>query len=124
MVERLWACGAFALAVIGSIGPWATLGIFSKAGTDGDGVISLVAASVGIIAALVAWQGSRVVIGILGVVVAAVGIIDIGDVSSSGAELFGQEIKPSVGWGLWLVTIGGVAAAVCAMARNFGIVRA
>ena len=58
-VERIWGAVAFGIAVIGSIGPWATLGIFSKAGTDGDGVITLIAAMVGILVALIGPPGAR-----------------------------------------------------------------
>lgn len=120
-VERIWACGAFGATLIGSLGPWATLGVFSKAGTDGDGVITLIAGIIGIILALVLTRGARVAVGVLGLIILAIGIIDIADVSSSGEELFGEEISPSVGWGLWVVTPGGAAATLCSVARRLGI---
>lgn len=123
--ERIWAGVAFAACVIGSLGPWATMGVFSKAGTDGDGVITLI---LGIVGATVVLSNRgahkvRVVVGAIGLLILAVGVFDIADVSSTSAELLGEEIGPSVGWGLWLVALGGLAAAVCPFARRFGLVK-
>ena len=64
------------------------------------------------------------IVPVIGGIVALVGIVDMGDVSSSGAEFFGQEIKPSVGWGLWLVVVGGAGAVLTAFATNLGIAKA
>jgi hypothetical protein len=119
--ERTWACVAFGATVIGSLGPWASLGIFNKAGTDGDGVITLIAAIVGLVLVLVGR--GRIAVAVVGLVILATGIYDIGDVSGSRAEVFGQSISPSVGWGLWVVTLGGAAAVLCSLARRIGIVK-
>jgi hypothetical protein len=121
--ERIWACSAFGAAVIGSIGPWATIGIFSKAGTDGDGVITLVLAIAGIVLALLLRRGARIAVGIVAVLILAIGIFDVADVSSSGTKFFGADINPSVGWGLWVVTLAGAAATLCAFAKRFGLLK-
>jgi hypothetical protein len=67
---------------------------------------------------------ARIGIGLLGLVIVAVGIYDIADVSSGGIELFGEQISPSVGWGLWAVTLSGAAAVICPFASYFGISKA
>jgi hypothetical protein len=56
--QRICAGAAFAVVVVGSIGPWATLGVFSKAGTDGDGILTLIAALV-VTVQVAGNQGSR-----------------------------------------------------------------
>jgi hypothetical protein len=124
--QRIWAGAAFAGAVVGSLGPWVTLGVFSKAGTDGDGILTLIAALVGAILVLSnrGKRTTRIGVGLLGLVIVAVGIYDIADVSSSGIELFGEQIGASVGWGLWAVTLSGAAAVICPFARYFGIGKA
>jgi hypothetical protein len=124
--QRIWAGVAFAGAVVGSIGPWVTLGVFSKAGTDGDGVLTLIAALLGAILVLSnrGEHTARIGVGLLGLVIVAFGIYDIAEVSSSGIELFGEQISPSVGWGLWAVTLSGAAAVLCPFASYFGIGKA
>ena len=39
------------------------------------------------------------------------------------AAALGQDIRPSIGWGLWVVTLSGVAAIACSLASRIGIVR-
>lgn len=121
--QRIWAGAAFAGVVVGSIGPWATLGVFSKAGTDGDGILTIIAALVGAILVLSnrGKRTARIGVGLLGLVIVAVGIYDIADISSLGIELFGEQLSPSVGWGLWAVTLSGAAAVLCPFASYFGI---
>jgi hypothetical protein len=89
--------------------PWATLttgfGTISKAGTDGDGVLTLLAAVVIGVLVLVAKGAKALIAAIVVCVLAlAVCVYDIADVSSSG--------QVSVGIGLWLATLGGIAAGV------------
>ena len=119
-VERIWALVAFGLVAVGSLGPWVTLGVFSKAGTDGDGVVTLVAAAVGSVLVLVGR--GRIALALVGAIICVTAVYDIVDVSRSGVEIFDTEVSPSVGWGLWLVTLGGLAILACAAARHLGIV--
>ncbi|MGH2392809.1 MAG: DUF2510 domain-containing protein [Candidatus Limnocylindria bacterium] len=103
---------------IGSLGPWATLGVFSKAGIDGDGQLTIILA---IIAALALWAFSTTatsarasVVLICGVLAAGVGIIDAMDVSNT--TFLGQTGAVQVGWGLGMVCIASIALALAAFA--------
>jgi hypothetical protein len=137
----LWitAAGAVLIAV-GSLGPWATALGLSTAGTDGDGVLTLIFA-VGIGALLwAAWSSGRrgplIACAIVAVLVAATGIYNISEINdtdqlardlSEGEDLMGAlEIQAnasnlrSVGWGLYVVVIGaaGVALGSLALRRD------
>lgn len=57
--------------------------------------------------------------GPLGAVIVAIGIYDMADVSRMGGELLGEEISPSIGWGLWIVILSGAAALACPFASRF-----
>lgn len=105
------AAATCVLVVIGSLAPWATAGGRSANGTaDGaDGVITMILAilAVATVAATV-YLGAgvpRIVVQwatvILGLALVVIGIIDVQDVNSGDVV--------SVGWGLWLVLVSGVA---------------
>ncbi|MEO6712881.1 MAG: hypothetical protein ABIM89_05560 [Mycobacteriales bacterium] len=106
------------VAAIGSMLPWATVstgfGAFSKPGTDGDGMFTLLAGvgAAGVaIAALVSgriltWQ--RWVIAVCGAVIALVGVNDVVNVAGSSNDF----IQISVGMGLWLVMLAGIGLVV------------
>ena len=112
--QATWVAAAAAGGiVIGSLGPWATapFGV-SKAGTEGDGVFTLILAVVaGVILLKTQGRTRNAPIGlmIIGAISLVVGIIDINDVNEKGSTaLAGEEVDVvDVGWGLWLVTIGG-----------------
>jgi len=108
------AAASAVLVLIGSLTPWATYGDLSASGTDDgkDGVITLICAllAVGTVAAttfLVAGvprivaQWATVVLGLAVVVIAIIDIFDINDTDPL-----------SVGWGLWLVLLAGIAVTV------------
>ncbi|MEA2169731.1 MAG: hypothetical protein QOF76_3031 [Solirubrobacteraceae bacterium] len=103
---------AVAIAVVGSIGPWATVPGYSKGGLDGDGSIvlglAIVAAIFVGVARLRGRAPSRVALAICGLLIAAIGIIDIDDVNSKG---------PTVGWGLWVTLVGGIAIVLAVLVR-------
>lgn len=120
--EKIWALVALGLAAVGSLGPWATFGVFDKAGTDGDGVISLIAAAAGVLAVLLGR--GRIALLIVGLVILGIGVFDVIDVSSTDIGVLGTEVSPSVGWGLWLVAVSGAAIVLCAAARRLNIVKA
>lgn len=118
-----WDAGSI-LVIVGSFGafigaflPWATLGAFSKAGTEGDGVITLILAVLG---GLLGFAGiSRVRSGMLigslicAALITLVAIIDIADIASAGDSSFGLE--PDVGGGLILTLIAGGCGVVGAV---------
>jgi hypothetical protein len=100
--------------VLGSIGPWGSTPFGDVAGTDGDGVITLV---LGIAAAIVVFtrpSGSRWLWAglVLGAFCAIIGIVDIADLSSEESEFFGEKVDlVSPGWGIWLMTISSLVLA-------------
>jgi hypothetical protein len=98
----LWGWLSAAALAIGSLGPWATIGPFSKSGTSGDGILTLIAAA--IIAFAIAKARLTLVV-VFAALSLAVAIYDIADVSSSGNDLF----TASVGWGLIMVTAAAVS---------------
>ena len=119
---RVLVVGGSALLALGSFLPWARAeaGPFTatKDGLDGDGVLTLVlSVAIALLFFLVrkpkvmAW----VVIG-LGVLAAAIALIDIADVSNRADDLSGRDLgmtaSVSVGIGLWLALVGAVVAIV------------
>jgi hypothetical protein len=106
------------VVAFGALLPWATLnaGIISvsKAGTDGDGVITLLLAIVVGVLLLAKWKAglSRAVVIValvLGVIVLAIATIDAIDVASRFEDNDLVEVRASVGIGLWLTLLGGIA---------------
>jgi hypothetical protein len=122
----LLALGAVAIA-IGSIGPWARASIgflsASKAGTDGDGVLTLCCA-IGILlfAALASRHGAtRVFVCIallLGVVASAIAFYDIVNINDALAQARDAGVDVSVGWGILIVAVGGLVVVVGALLRQ------
>ena len=113
----LLALGA-AVVAFGALLPWATVNAgfvsVSKAGTDGDGVFTLLLALVvgGLVFAKWKTGLSRalvIVSLVLGVMVLAIATIDAIDVASTVEEDELVEVRASVGIGLWLTLLGGVA---------------
>jgi hypothetical protein len=114
--------GGAVLALIGSFLTWATVeaggASATVSGMDGDGPITLVLA----IATAVFWflrkrteaRWPTFLAAAGGVLTALVAIIDIADVNRVAGDL-GDFADASVGIGLWLVLIGGVAATVGAL---------
>jgi hypothetical protein len=104
--------GSGAAVAVGSFLPWATAlgGLIEKRGTDGDGIITLVAGVVMLAAAFMylnsSSRASRVIFGIGSAVAAGVGVIDVIDVAGTDGI--------SIGYGLWLVLLGGFAGVVAA----------
>lgn len=90
------------LMVLGSFMPWATAGIFSVAGTDGDGVITLVL-GVLIGASMLQKVANLRVVGMAVVLVSAVcGLIVISD---------GMDLGDAAGMGIFVVGVGAIVAA-------------
>lgn len=87
---------AVALLILGAIGPWVTAFGISKAGTSGDGVLTLGAALLAL--AAIRLGGRPTIALILAVLIDAIVIYDFLDVS--GSDLVG------VGWGLYMSIVG------------------
>jgi len=109
--------------VIGAFLPWATAGPYSSAGTDGDGIITLL---LGLLAGALVGAGilkrntGLLVASLLAaVVVLLIGVYDMANIGSQTDGPFGIEV--TIGGGLYLTVVGAVAAAVgpiVAMARR------
>jgi hypothetical protein len=110
-----------ALMAIGSIGPWASVGLFSVSGTEGDGAVTLVGAILVLLLAALSIAQPRnwkfVVAGLLSLGIAIVGTVDWWDLNRLIAdEEFGSLFRVEVGWGLVLMTFAGYAATGVALA--------
>ncbi|HEY9564158.1 MAG TPA: hypothetical protein VIR30_10350 [Nocardioides sp.] len=107
--RNLMLAGAGAIT-IGSLLPWASatsiFGTVSKAGTDGDGIITL---GLGVLFGIWAFMNlaprARIA---AGCVVALIALYEIVDVLGTGHD----DLVVSVGIGLWIVAAGAVLAIV------------
>ena len=127
-LTKVLALGGAALAAIGSFLPWATVsGGFvdiSKNGMDGDGVITLVGALVfgglAVWSLMGSWSKGRMIGAlVVAVLVTLIAVIDIADVASRFSDIDTEALglDVSIGIGLWIVLLGGLAGvAGCTMA--------
>ena len=90
------AYSAVGALVVGAIGPWATAFGFDKAGTEGDGVLTLTGAVVALL--LLTWLKRPTLALVVSFGIAVIAIYDFIDIS--GTEFV------SVGWGLYLSLVG------------------
>lgn len=109
-----------AMMVVGSFMPWISartgLGSISVAGTDGDGVVTLLLGGAAALIALVhldrpiagLLRGGIFLAGAIGVVVA---VIDYGAASERISGIDSAAVAASVGAGLYIVGLGSVATA-------------
>jgi hypothetical protein len=109
----LWGIASCVLVAVGSIGTWATVGPISISGTSNgrDGTFTLIMA--GLAAIPVFRRKAHVSVGILGVLIVAVGAYDTIDIGNAGTR--GTLFSPSVGWGLVMVNIAGASLAMWAL---------
>jgi len=109
------------LAVLGAALPWATAfgGVFTKAGTEGDGIVTLIVGlACGLIGALrlagvLARTASTVLLSLAGAGIALVGIIDLVDLQQRVADAGVQGV--SAGSGLYLTILAGGSILVGAL---------
>ncbi len=106
------------LLIAGSLGPWVRLsgllgGTLSVAGTQGDGIITLVLGVLVIALAILGIMrepGRRLVCGVM----LLAGLIALGVFAYDGRVMFDGAGETSgvisVGWGLWLIGVGAIAA--------------
>ena len=107
------------VALIGSFLAWGTVSAgglsVSVSGTDGgDGTLTLLLAVATAVAAILLMGRGRarqisIIVG--AALILLIAIINIVDISSLGSD-FGDAVDVSIGLGLWLVLLGGLAAAV------------
>jgi hypothetical protein len=112
---RPWLIASGGAVVLGSVMPWVSVatgfGSVSVAGTDGDGVITLVA---GIAAAILSAVRKRLAALIIFGVTALVAGYDVINVRQTAADVSTDFARASVGWGLWLTLAGALAGLVLA----------
>jgi hypothetical protein len=92
---------------VGSLGPWVTFFALSRSGVDGDGVLTLI---LGAIAAVGLFRlitpngrpkyGDRWAGPIVGALCLFISIPAAFNVTSETTEILGNQVGPSVGWGL------------------------
>lgn len=101
-----------ALLALGSLLDWATVktifGEIGVAGTEGDGVLTLVAAGLALVLFLASKPKAGAVVALLGT---AVAIYDFANLTSTFAGS-SDGASASVGIGLYLCVIGGAAASI------------
>jgi hypothetical protein len=110
--------GASALVALGSLLPWATatepFGTISKAGTSGDGVLTLILAAGAIVCGINCYRGQpdrrkvAVAATILLVISAAISLYDMSTLPISSSHL----VVVSIGIGLWFCAIGSIVGIV------------
>jgi hypothetical protein len=107
----LAVAAGFVAVIIGSIGPWVVASpLSSVSGFDRYGRITLVAAAIGIFLELVQQQGWAMV---LGLTASTIGIYEAIAVHETlrHERVFALQIG-HLGWGLYVLIVGGVIAAV------------
>lgn len=110
--------------IVGSIGPWVAFMGMTKNAIGGDANITL---GLGIVAALALFallnfgrtevRSKRmvalgVVATVAGVVSCLIALFDAKNLTSLTTEIMGSTIGPEIGWGLWMILIGGPVLAV------------
>lgn len=123
LVPFLWSTvGAAVIVFISAFLPWVSYTGGSVSGTAGDGVITLLLALVtgGLAAATIFLAAkapilpkvSGIVAIVAGVIVTLVAVIDISNVGDTRVSGLGVFYGFSVGFGLWLTLVGGIAFVV------------
>lgn len=115
-----WAAGVCVLlAFIGALLPWARvptfLGDMTVAGTDGDGIIVIVFAILAAlaVAGFAAWRKRwiGIVTVLCGVIITIIGIVDTANVERLADA---DDLPVSVGAGLYIVMLAGIALTIIA----------
>lgn len=112
-----WALlGVGALMLLAAILPWATAGSLSLAGTEGDGAITLFfAVVIGAMGLVIGLRQGRlwasIVACVLGALTTVTALVDIGNVANRTNDFNDSlGLHASVGSGLWLTLVTGIAA--------------
>jgi hypothetical protein len=107
--SRTIALFSFGGVIIAAFLPWAKIWILTKAGTDGDGVITLLLGAVGAAAIWIAANKGALLAAACALLALSVGVYDVIDVSSTA--------RASVGIGLWLTVLASGIAALASVLR-------
>ena len=111
-IQRVVAIGGAAFVIVGSLMPWATLntvfGSISVNGTEGDGIITLIG---GVITGILVLTKKYLASVVVSAITAAVLVYDFFNVSNI-VDSGGDFASISVGWGLIVATLAGIAAIV------------
>src|SRR5690606_12944525 len=104
-----WAAFGCSVAVVaGSFMPWVDAGFISAAGTEGDGMLTLVLGAIAVFTSLVRKSIGTIVAMALVVLIAG---YDVANISTMADDSF---ITVSPGMGLILVLLAGIGAIVAA----------
>lgn len=110
-LASLLTVGGAAGAFIGAFLPWATVGALSVAGTDGDGVLTLIlaiaAGTLGVAGIRKASKGMLIASLVCAALITMIATYDIADISSVADGPLGLTVEP--GGGLILTLIAGLA---------------
>ena len=119
--STLIVVGGSLVAIIGSFLAWASVEGISVSGTDGgDGTLTLI---LGLITAALAvfllgrGRSRQIGVAIAAALIILIAVINIADVNSVASD-FGGIADVSVGFGLWLVLIGGIVALAGAFVKD------
>jgi len=117
--SRLAAVLGFLGAFIGSFLPWVTVGVFSVAGTDGDGGITLALALVGgLVIGLSRSPAASIVAGLIALAVVGVASYDAVNISNkANAANTIVQLHASIGAGLVLVLVSSIMASFASFAH-------
>ncbi len=98
----------FLVAIVGSLGPWVTTPFASAAGTNGDGLISIALAVLGLLGVLTTRR-AELFAASFGTLILGLGMYEVIHIHHKvmGATLFGQQFA-HVGWGVYAVAVGGL----------------
>lgn len=114
------AVAGLGLAIVGSLGPWATLLAASVPGTHGDGKITLGLAVIALVLVALSTSSKAATVIAAGISIGIAGIAgyDLVRIEHAAARvvLFGAHAA-SAGWGVYIVTIGGAVAALALLAH-------
>lgn len=104
--QQVWPIVGGALMALGSFLPWARAGFISLAGTDGDGVFTLIGGVI-IVALTLAKKQSRAVGVIVMLIAVGGGLI--------AYNVFDNLDSDSIGTGLYVAGLGAFIAAVASI---------
>lgn len=113
-----YACAV--LAMIGSLGPWVTNAFVSVAGTDGDGVITLIlGATAAVLLYSTAYTSGTVsqALRVLTVLAFLASVFVGGNMMNNVWTSEPDVIPISVGWGLWIVVLASIVGAGVVMVK-------
>lgn len=113
-VGNAWVAVSLTAILVGSLGPWATLGPFTVNGTAGDGVVALVAGIIGVMAVLVPRIPTLVTVA-AAIASAAVAAYDLAAIVAAETTILGS-VAP--GWGILAVLLGGGSLGAWALVQE------